>query len=735
MRHFPVTLVLSLVLLGHASAHAADTASLAGSATMEDGTPLPQVILVLQGPSGPRTVVTGPEGRFRLDRLAPGEYTLAPQAPGLVLAHEARVVVADGEAHVDVVLGPAPVRERVVVAATRGDAPLSSLGVSTSALERDEIAQRESSDFVHLLQSVPGVAVTRAGGVGLQSSAFLRGGASNSARVLVDGIPVNEPGGAFDFGAELPLELDRIEVVRGAASSLYGTDALAGVIQLVTRRADPGEAVSLRAEAEGGSFAWRRFQGGTSGRAHGLDWAAGIVRLETDNQEPNSAFEETAGAASLGGRLGDRSALRLVFRGETSSVGTPGQTAFGRPDLDASFDKTGLVLGSQWRYTGDRAAHEVRVGFARSNQVSRDPLDSGTYVPRSGDQLGAFPVSDFTDPEGFQNDTRRLSAGYQAELQAGGGQLITAGTELEHETGAVGSRSGDLLSPQRTNVGAYLQDRIVLGGSVFLTLGGRVEHNDSFGTRAVPRAAVAWRVHEGASPTTLRASAGAGIKEPDFFQSFGTSFFAMGNPDLKPERSRTFDAGIEQRLLGDRLRAEATFYHHEYLDQIAFTTLDFTTFQGTYVNLGKTRARGLELALEAAPDRRIRLGAQYTYLDGKILVSTSDFNPILAPGQALLRRPRHQGYLTASGGDDRFDVGASLVLVGKRADSDFLGIGLTESPAYARLDARAHVRVGHGLEVFVTGENILDRQYQEVPGYPALGRSVRAGLRFKGSYR
>jgi len=703
---------------------------------MADGTPLPQVVLRLEGPSGARTFVTGPEGRFRVDGLAPGEYTVAPQAPGLVLAHDARAVVAGVEARVDVVLAPAPVRERVVVAATRGDAPLSSLGVSASALEREEIADRESSDFVHLLQAVPGVAVTRTGGVGLQASAFVRGGASNAARILVDGIPVNEPGGAYDFGNLLPLELDRIEVVRGAASSLYGTDALAGVIQLVTRRADPGEPPSLRAEAEGGSFAWRRFLGGTSGRAGAFDWSAGLLRVETDNEEPNSAFEETAGAASLGGHLGDRSDLRLVFRGQTSTTGTPGQTAFGRPDLDASFDVTGLVIGTQWRYAGERAAHELRVGFASSDQLSRNPLDSGTYVPQWGDQVGAFPVSDFTNPAGFENDTRRLSAGYQADIQAGSRHLITAGAEVERETGEVGSRSAEeLLSPERTNVGAYVQDRLVFGGNVFLTLGGRVEDNDSFGTKAVPRAAVAWRVHGGGSPTTLRASAGTGIKEPDFFQSFGTSFFAMGNPDLKPERSRTFDAGVEQRLLDDRLRAEATFYHHEYLDQIAFTTLDFNTFQGTYVNLGKTRAQGLELAVEGAPTRRIRFTAQYTYLDGKILVSTSDFDPILAAGQPLLRRPKHQGFFSVSGGGDRFDVGASLVLVGKRADSDFLGIGLTENPGYARLDARAQLRLWHGLEAFVVGENILDREYQEVLGYPALGVSVRGGLRFRGSSR
>src|SRR5262249_31276882 len=154
--------------------------------------------------------------------------------------------------------------------------------------------------------------------------------------------------------------------------------------------------------------------------------------------------------------------------------------------------------------------------------------------------------------------------------------------------------------------------------------GGRVEHNASFGTRAVPRAAVAWRVRGGSDPTTLRMSAGAGIKEPSFFQSFGVSFYAQGNPDLKPERSHTFDAGVEQRLLSGRLRAEATFFHHEYLDQIAFHVVDFTTFQGTYVNLGKTRARGLELAAEAAPMGGLRLSAQYTLLDGEVLVSTDD---------------------------------------------------------------------------------------------------------------
>lgn len=732
MRRFflAVSLLFLLAVSLAAPARARAEGSVAGSARTTEGTPLPQIVLVAHGPTAARTVVTGPEGRYRIAGLEPGEYRITPRVPGLVLNQEARVQVADSEAQLDLILAPAPVRERVVVAATRGEAALSTLGVSATVLDGSLLESREPSDFVHLLQEVPGVAVARSGGLGLQASVFVRGGASNFTRVLVDGVAVNEPGGAVNFGSLLPLELDRVEVVRGAASSLYGTDALAGVIHLVTRRASETGPVSFRAEGEGGSFSWRRFQGGASGRAGAFDWNAGLLRLDTDNQEPNSAFDETAGALSVGARLGGRSTLRVVARGETSTVGTPGPTAYVRPDLDASYEWKSLVVGGSWRFTGEGATHEVRAGLARTDRLSLDPLDSGCDLPRAGGLSAPFERCDFANA-GFQNDTRRLSSGYQAEVQLGRSNLVTVGADIEHETGEVGSRPDDLFSPSRTNVGVYAQDRLVAGSRVFFTLGGRVERNANFGAKAVPRAAIAWRVREGSSVTTLKASAGAGIKEPDFFQSFGISFFAKGNPDLRPERSRTYDVGIEQRLASDRVRAEATYFHHDYRDQIAYQVVDPNTFQGSYVNLGKERARGLELSVEAAAARRLRLGAQYTFLDGEILASSSTFDPVYAVGQPLLRRPRHQGSVWAQGELGRVTLGGNLVAVGRRGDSDFVALGLEENAAYSRLDARAQLRLGRGLEAFVVGENVLDREYQEVLGYPALGRSVRAGLRFR----
>jgi vitamin B12 transporter len=731
MRRLRILTVLVSLAVPLATDAATGQGSLVGAARTADGMPLPQVVLVIEGPTGVQTVVTGPDGRYRATPLVAGEYRISPRTPGLVLRQDARATVADDESRLDIVLAPAPVREHILVAATRGDAPLSTVGVSATVLDGDAIAARESSDFVHLLQDVPGIAVARAGGMGGQASAFIRGGNSNFARVLVDGVPVNEPGGAFNFGSQLPLELDRVEVVRGATSSLYGTDALAGVVQLETRQADPLAPPSVRAEMEGGSFSWRRLQGGTIGHAGAFDWNAGVVHLDTDNQAPNSAFGETAGAASVGARLSERSSIRFVFRGEKNEVGTPGPTAFGRPDLDARFESSSLLLGGEWRFSSHGVIQQARLGLAKSNQLSLDPSDSGTYTPQFEGITGAYPISDFTNPDGFQNDSSRLSAGYQAELGLGRANLLTAGVDLERETGEVGSLPSDTLSPSRTNVGVYVQDRLVLGGRVFLTLGGRIEHNDSFGTEAVPRVALAWRLTSGENSTTLRGSAGAGIKEPDFLQSFGLSFFARGNPALKAERSRTYDLSLEQRLAGERIRIQGTLFDHEYRDQIAYQVVDPNTFQGTYVNLGKTRARGVELALEASPTRHVQLGASYTFLDGDVLVSSSDFDPVYAVGQPLLRRPKNQ--VSAWGRVDlgRSTLGANVVSVGRRADSDFVGLGLMENIAYTRVDARAQIRIHRGIEAFVVAENLFDESYQEVLGYPALGRSFRGGLRLR----
>jgi outer membrane cobalamin receptor len=718
-----VVCLACLLLTSGASAQTAG--ELSGTVRAPDGTPLSQLVLRLDGPSGPRRVVTGVEGRYHLGGLPPGEYDLDVDVPGFVVEPHARVTVGASAVRLDLTLSPAPLSEQVLVSAVRGEALASTLGVSASVIEGERLAEREAPLLLPVLEEVPGLAVARTGGPGRQGSAFIRGGESRFARILVDGVPVNEPGGAYDFGASVPLEMERIEVVRGAASSLYGTDALAGVIHMVTRRPRAGEPARVALEADGGSFGWRRGHAGTSGRRSAFDWTLGAQWLETDSQGDNAFFRQTSAAGALGLALRESTNARLTVRLEDSDTGTPGQVAFGRPDLDAHFQRLSLVAGLELRHTAGGALHEVRAGLAASEQLTLNPLDSGPFLASWEGRTGAFPIPDFVDAVGFHNDSDRLSFGYRVERPAGSSHLLTAGVDVERETGALGS--AELQHPRRTNVGGYVQDRMLLGERVHLTLGGRLEHNGSFGTRAVPRLAVAWR--PGGEDTVVRASAGAGIKEPDFFQSFGSPFTA-GNPDLDPERSRTFDLGIERRLLGGRLRVEATAFHHDYLDQIAFTVVDFTTFEGMYVNIGRTRARGLELAAQAAPRNGLRVLAQYTLLDGEVRVSPARFNPLYAVGRPLVRRPRHQGSLTAQAGNARASAGATLVAVGRRADSDFAGLDLMENAGYARLDVRARVRVAGALTAFAVGENVTDRRYQEALGYPAPGRALRLGLRW-----
>jgi vitamin B12 transporter len=723
--------VLFLLVARLAAAADGSPGSLGGTVRTSDGRALPGVAVTLDGPGEDHRLTTGPDGAFRVAGLPAGTYAASVDAPGLELREPRTATVSVGEARLDLVLAPAPVSERVVVSATRGEATLSTVGVATDVLDRERIDDRAAPSLLPLLQDVPGVATARAGQTGQQGSAFVRGGEARFARVIVDGVPVNQPGGAFDFGTALPFELETVEIVRGASSSLYGTDALAGVVSVETRRARLGQAPSLRAEGEGGSFDWRRFLGTTSGRSGPLDWNAGVQRLVTDNEAPNSRFEEKAVALSAGARVDSRTEARAVVRFDDGIVGTPGPTAYGRPDLDASFDREDLVVSASLRHAAARVSHKLSLGYARTDQLSLDPVDSGCYVPEWEGQAGAYPSCDFADPDGFQNLTDRLTAGYQADLVLGRRHLLAAGAEVEHETGELGDRSSVLLAPERTSFGFYVQDRVLIGSRAYLAVGGRVERNGSFGTRAVPRAALAVRLRGGEDATTLRASAGLGIKEPSFFESYGESFFAKGNALLDPERSTTFDLGLEQRLLGSRLRAVATFFHHDYRDQIAYTVVDYTTFEGTYVNLAHTRAQGLELALEARPTGHLLVLGQYTYLDGEILESPSGFDPAYAVGQPLLRRPGHQGSLTAQVSFPRWNAGATIVRVGERTDSDFVGLGLTTNPAYTRLDARLRVRIAGPAEAFLVGENVLDAEYQETLGYPALGRSVRGGLRVR----
>jgi vitamin B12 transporter len=708
---------LALVAWGASSSLAAEVH---GSVRTLDGRPVSQAVVRLTSAALTREGVTGPEGRFRLD-LPDGFYTATVRG---FEVDASPVVMAGRDVALDISLRPARIREEVVVAATRSRTAISSVGVSASVLDDADLKGRQTLALTDALSVLPGIATATTGGIGAQSSLFVRGGESRFARVLIDGVPVNEPGGFFNFGTLLTPDVERVEVVRGSFGTLYGSDALAGVVSLQT---SPLEGVSrLRGSAGGGDLGSSSFSVSGSRKRGPLSGSLSLGRSRTDNEGPNADFRSALVAASFERRFGGDGSILGSFRWNTSEGGTPGPTAFGRPDLDARYERDLMIASLASHFRSGNLSHSIRVGLKNDDQLSTNPQDSGAYRPAWGSQRAVFDSYDFPNPDGYRNETDRLFGTYEVRGQIRSHSL-TAGGDVERETGTLGTVGETPLSPRRVSYGAFLQDQLALNSRAFATLSLRAEHNGSTGTTLVPHASAAWLAARGSSfDLTLRASGGAGIKAPSFFESYGTSSYALGNPDLAPERARTFDAGLDLRL-GDGLKLQATWFHHQYLDQIAYKVVSYSPFIGTYENLGETRAQGIEVSGEWRPSTHLRVLPSYTFQESEVVTSTST-DPQLAAGMELRRRPRHQGSITAEATAGRGTLAATLVAMGRRADSDFVGIGLVENPGFARLDLRGALRLTSHARILAALENATDAEYQEVLGYQALPRRFRISL-------
>jgi vitamin B12 transporter len=267
--------------------------------------------------------------------------------------------------------------------------------------------------------------------------------------------------------------------------------------------------------------------------------------------------------------------------------------------------------------------------------------------------------------------------------------------------------------------------------SVSLVGGIRFENNGSFGFYIAPRVSATWLIqsgNDGAGSTRLRGSVGRGIKEPTFLQSYSPSPTFLGNPDLKPERSRGFDAGIEQRFARNRVAVEATYFANRFDDLISLGPSDPVTFASQYLNIGETRASGFELTADAVPTHGVQLRGSYTLLDSKVIRSISS-SRIFAPGRPLYRRPRHTGAVQAAFTHGRATAVIGGVFVGSRVDTDFNFPTISSNAGYATWTASGEIRFARRTAVFVVLDNLADRDYMEPFGYPALGRTVRVGIR------
>jgi vitamin B12 transporter len=714
-------------IFGSAAAAGAQAIDVRGTVLDPSGTPIPGAhVRLLEHGSERGRAETGADGRFVIP-AACAECRIEITRPGFATLN----VRATNQQPLALAMTIGAVKESVVVTATGRGLSESQVGASVTVLDRDDIAQRHALSTIDLLRTVPGVVAVRTGGVGNLTGVFVRGGESTYNKVLLDGIPLNEPGGSFNFASISPENIERIEVLRGAHSALFGSDAMASVIQIFTARPDSSQP-QLNLTADVGNYSTSHVAAGIGAQTRGLEYSVFGSHLRTANRAPNNENRTQTVSGRVGRRAASGAEARITARGEFGRTGVPGATAFGRPDMDAFFrHRDGDVLGGWTQPLGARVMQQASYAYIVSDQHSTNLNADPPYTPRFGALVAAFPSSDFLYDS--ESDLRRHRFDYRADLSLGTHQVVTGAFAYDGERGTLTNHlsTSSPQRPRRNNTGTTVQYENVAGAVSFVA-GVRLEHNGSFGFYVAPRVAASWLAgpHDGdaVGRTWIRGSVGRGIKEPTFLQSYSPSPSFFGNPELKPERSRGFDVALEQRFAHDRIGVEATYFANHFDDLISLGPFDPVTFAAEYLNIGQTRASGVEVVGRGTIVAGFEVHGSYTLLDSKVVDSISS-SPIFAPGQPLYRRPRHSGAVQASFTQNRFSAMVGGLFVGSRVDTDFNFPTIGSNARYATWNASGEVRFARRTAAFITIDNLADRDYMEPLGYPALGRTARVGIR------
>jgi vitamin B12 transporter len=695
------------------------------------------------------------DGAYSLS-VPPGRYHVSFERSLFIPRDFTIDLSANQQRQLDLHLELEPLNSNVIVTAQAEPTLVSQTTAPVSVITREEIDQRQSVGLADALTFATGIAIGRTGPEGGTASVFLNGGNSNFTKVLVDGAPINPPGGAVDFSSVTLDNIDKVEIVRGAESAIYGTDAVSGVIQLFTHRGET-RIPEFSIYGEGGSFASGRGGGQLSGLLGAFDYSVAGSYFGTDGQGPNDDFLNRTLSGNFGYTFSDTNHLRLTLRNNDSDAGIPGQTIFEPPSLHQRYTQHLFSSSAHWDFaTGKHWRHQIRGAESYTWQHNDNPLqsffatDPNAFCPQTNPT--AVPTAEFCDFTGesrFQYNRANVTAQTSYLISNFG---VTAGYEYEVENAFL--TSINVPHARRNNQAGFLDFRYRPHPRASLNFGGRAEANANFGTRVVPRAGASLILLYGKGvrgDTLFRIFYSEGIKEPRFDQIYGDNFGDFGNPSLKAEASKTWTTGIEQKLLSDRVRISAEYFSSRFYNIVSFefcasdptnpagnscgvvlpgNPANNPTSFGYFFNTDLARARGLNLTGETRFTRWLNFAGNYTYDDSLVIKSPNAFDPTELPGNRLIRRPANSGSLTLNAAFRRLNVTLGGYFTGVRTDSDFLGLGLTRNPGYARFDLSGSYRVGHGVTAYARATNLFDKQYQDALGYPALGRDMRAGVRY-----
>jgi vitamin B12 transporter len=669
-----------------------------------------------------QVATTSAEGVAVFHPARGGSYHVQILAPGFAVQD---TNILSWDKGITVTLRLAAASETVVVTATRSPVPSAATGAAVESLNSAQLQVMNPVAASDALRFLPGAIVNTNGRRGGIASLFVRGGDSRYNKVIVDDVTINDPGGTFDFGVVPLTEPDRLEFVRGAQSTLYGSDAMTSVVQVWTRTGST-PVPELRFGADGGTFATANGYLSLAGARGRFDYDLFGDQFNTSGDGINDDYSNSLQGGNLGVALNDRVSLRLRARHSNAFTQVPGEWKFNGqplmpPDSDQWQRQNNLLTSAQLTVAGPSRWQHRLTGFEYHHQ--RTNVDTVDNPGRVFD----LPFHSFTN-------INRAGFEYQGDYLQRSWARATVGYEFEDENGFV----GDLTFPPlthglRLNHAVYGQEMLNLE-RLTVVAGARFVHNATFGNKGVPRVALVLQARKGGqtfSGTRLRFSYATGIKEARLEESFASGPFIIPNPNLKAEENRAFEAGLQQDLLGGKYAFTATYYNNQFRNQIDFAILDPNTFTGQYENINKSMAHGAEIEIHGRPWSRLSVDAGYSYTSTQILEQPFAFDDLHQPGRPLLRRPKHSGtlLLTYLGGRWGGNLGGSFV--GSRPDSDFLGFAIDHAAGYVRADLGGWYALNGRITAYVNVENILNQHYNEVVGYPALGANFRAGMRFR----
>ncbi|MGA2851712.1 MAG: TonB-dependent receptor [Terracidiphilus sp.] len=720
----------SLIFAITAITHAAPVSAIRGTVSDTSGAVIPNAkVELLENGVPVLSAATDAHGQYRIARNPDSGTRLRVSASGFSTVDKALEPARDGrEPTVDFMLQIASRSEQITVTSTGAPTPQAQLGAAVTVLDTSDY--QGTRDIQEGLRFVPGLQATETGQAGGTTSVFIRGGGSDANKVLIDGIPMNDIGGAVEFANIASAAVAQVEVLRGPNSVLYGSDALAGVISLTTARGRTPLPLFTYL-LDGGNLGTYRQEGTAGGRFRKFDYFSDYSRFDSNNAIADDEYHNVTYTGNFGWELSPASSLRATIHHDRVASGQPGAVELYGLSSQAEQADEDAYFGVTWEDKATANWHNLlRYGGLRLRSQYAEFAPAGT--PASGYSLGApvtiqgangYNVSgqalESNDgppyPYTYPGSTDKDFVYAQSDYRFNPHLLGLVAFRYEDERGYSG---GPATSIERGNYSYTFQLQGDIHERLFYTLGGGLEDNGLFGIAGTPRASLAWQVGQGGtgglfSGTKLRASFGEGIKEPAVFDQLDSLYGQLALlPDgsqliaqyhvspIGPENSRTYDGGVDQLLLDGLSRVSLTLFHNEFtngveyipqqgLEELGIPSVIYNNLPyGATDNSQAYRAQGVETEIELQATRDLFVRTGYTYTDAQIQRSFSSdaigpsFNPdfptvpIGAYSPLIGARPfriaPHTGYFEAGYRHSRLFASLRGTFVGKRDDSDFL---------------------------------------------------------------